>query len=467
MFFARPRPLPGFAPLRLAALLAALPLVGLACAPCGFTVPDGPTPPPAARGGPDAKKAEPAGVVLASYTAADPELPPPTPADAPTLLPAPAPAVHPAAHPAVSRVAILSLDGVLRLADEQNTQISEARLRVDEAVAAAEVACASRLPDCLRDEQFRSTTAPARVWQQRVEYARTRYEVLQDAGNTYVDWVTARHGARIEAELQADEQKLLKKAQALAKDEPSAEALVEMIRTGMSGRDQAITRLRQQAEAAATKLASLLGLDGALLQPADDAAALAGTGEGPAPAALVDADQPAEALAEQAEANGPGARELRGLESAVVKALEKAQRLERMCSLTGSCSVCGRLRIAHLKLDEVHVAQEDQRRKLRAGALEARSAILSGREQMAQAREVIRHARESQRLGNVHLEDKVRRESVSDVEQSIRSLQAGRLGYIQVVSDYDKAEVRLLLLLGLGGDCPPHAPAGPHVAAVP
>ena len=76
-----------------------------------------------------------------------------------------------------------------------------------------------------------------------------------------VDWLTAVRGEAITLELCNYEEKLQKRACAPARDEKSAESLVETLETTMAGRQQSAVRLHQQGEAAAAKLAYLLGSD--------------------------------------------------------------------------------------------------------------------------------------------------------------------------------------------------------------
>ena len=65
----------------------------------------------------------------------------------------------------------------------------------------------------------------------------------------------------------------------------------------------------------------------------------------------------------------------------------------------------------------------------------------------------MRHAAESYRLGNLHLEDMLTSATLNDVLQSIRGLEASHFAYLQAVAAYDKAEVRLVVLLGWMNEC--------------
>ncbi len=358
-----------------------------------------------------------------------PELPPPT-------------AVLPAEVPP-------PLEAVLRLADEKNAQIARARVSVEERQTAEAVAEHSCLPDHLREEIFRRRSAEAHVWEQKVELARVRSEVLQDAGSTYVDWLTARRSEAIVFELEDYEQKLVERARALAKDEKSAQSLVESLEMTLAARKQAVTRLRQQAEAAAAKLAYLLSASDHPPVPGD--AVLV-------PVDLADATRPAEALVQQSLDSGPGVRELAGLQAALEKVIENAHFLQKACHRTGCIVFCGRLKVAQDKVEEARLARDDQAGKLRAGVIEARSAILGGREQIALASDQVRHAAEAYRLANVRLADTLSSTNLGDVQQTIRGLEASHFAYLQAVAAYDKAEVRLLVLLGWMNECRHAAP---------
>jgi hypothetical protein len=360
--------------------------------------------------------------------------------------------VLPDALPAAQEVPV-NLDAVLRLTQENNVQIAEARERLHEALLADEVANTSCVPNFLRKDTFQRQSAEARVWQQRADLARVTNEQLLDAGNTYIDLLTARRGGAIARELEDDMRTVLRRAEALRKDEPSAAVLVESIRGAIESQEQTIARVHQQGDAAATKLAYLLNLHAAVPVPADQTLVVFD---------LVDVSVPVEALLDQALTTGPGVRELQGLRASVQSAVEQARGpLERLDQL-GFPAACARLRWAESKLKQVQLALEDLRGKLTAGVLEAREAILSGREQIRRGTEEIRHARETYRLSNLRFQDQVTGATTNEVMQSIRGLGQAHLGHMSAVSAYDKAQVRLLLLLGQGpggpgGAC--HAPA--------
>src|SRR5581483_1147378 len=97
----------------------------------------------------------------------------------------------------------------------------------------------------------------------------------------------------------------LDRAEKLANIEKGARVEVVRIRAEINGQAQTVRRLDAQAKAASAKLAYLLGLDSCVeLVPTDEQLVAF---------RLADANQPVEALTAQAQANGPGLRELEGI----------------------------------------------------------------------------------------------------------------------------------------------------------
>ena len=88
----------------------------------------------------------------------------------------------------------------------------------------------------------------------------------------------------------------------------------------------------------------------------------------------------------------------------------------------------------------------------------SRSAILSGREQITQGADSIQHAAETYRILNLRLESESLRDSMTKstyntVLASIQQLAQGHASYFSAVRAYNKAQVRLLLLIGTYNDC--------------
>jgi outer membrane protein TolC len=360
---------------------------------------------------------------------------------------------------------VLSLDTVLKLTCERNARILQARERVNESQAAYDAAVSSCVPQLLRKDTFKTAPAEAELWRRRAELQRTQNEVLQDAANTYFDWMTAERGEAVSRDLEKYFAKLLKRAQALVESgEKTAQVLVEAIQSGMDSLRQSIARTHQQTEAAAAKLAYLTA--------SGDGTFIAGAGFGPVD--FVDANAPVAVLARQAQENGPGVRELQGLIAAIQQGINDARCAQYICNRTGAALVCGRLRMAQSELQQAQLALADAQGRLRAGVEEAVSAILSGREQISLATSAIQHGAETYRINNLRLESESPRESMQKntynaVLTSIQQLSQAQTNYLTSVNAYNKAEARLLLLIGTYNDCKPrgHGATNPVTFAAP
>ncbi len=247
--------------------------------------------------------------------------------------------------------------------------------------------------------------------------------------------------------------------------ETPAQVLIEATETALNGRRQFIARTHQQGEAAAAKLAYLMGTSGGMLITNDTLE----------PIDRVDTSTPVEVLVRQAQDNGPGVRELQGLAASIQQGIEQARLAQRICALSDATQVCGgfhmvhapltcgRLQMARSKLQQTQLALVSLHGKLRAGVLESFSAILSGREQFAQAADALKHAAETYRIMDLRItkenaETTMQRNTHNAVLSSIQQLSQAHANYLTAVSNYNKAQARLLLLLGTYNDCPPSNP---------
>jgi outer membrane protein TolC len=353
----------------------------------------------------------------------------------------------------------VTLDSVMTMTEANNAKIAVARERVNERQLILDAACDSCVPDLLRKEDFKRSAAEARYWQARAELASTTTEELQDAANTYIDLLTAQRGVDLARELEGYEKKLLNRAEALVKSkETGADILVQSAQAALASRRQAIAKLRQQADAAAEKLAYLLNLhDGRPVPPNRDWV----------PLDFVDATLPVEALVEQARTNGPTIPELTQVAGAIQAGIDEARLAHRACQL-GCALICARLHAAESKLQQTNLTLDDVRGRLTLGVREAYEAILSGREQVGYLTAEVRHARETYRLANLRLTEGVMGASQAEVAQAVRGVEAAEFNRLQALAALDKAQVRLLLLIGPGpggaGACPaaPTLPDTPH-----
>jgi outer membrane protein TolC len=108
-------------------------------------------------------------------------------------------------------------------------------------------------------------------------------------------------------------------------------------------------------------------------------------------------------------------------------------------------------RLADSRMTQLHLVYQDVRAKLTMGVQEAQQASLSGREEIKLAEDAMQHASEGYTLSNKRLKSNVPGSSPLEVMGYIRALQAAYLNYVGVVSAYNKAQLRLLVLTGAAG----------------
>jgi outer membrane protein TolC len=317
----------------------------------------------------------------------------------------------------------IGLDTVLRLAESQNPQIAVARARLDDAVAESDQAAKKLLHPKKKAE------AEGKVYQQQAELAKVITETLLDAAGTYFDWLAARTGQRIVDEQLQSMDKLLEHAKKLASEEKAAQLEVTRIQGEQAGRKESGAKLRHQAAAAAAKLIYLLGLDPTVeLQPLDQRLA---------PVELINADRPVSELVAQALAQGPGVREMEELLAFV------EQQANRACT-------AGQQQVLQAKIEVVQLSYRELQAKLTLGVQEARETILGGKEEIRYGQEQIDKARDAYEQSNKRLNLNVPGSTHSEVLLSLQALALAQANYLNAVRDYNKAQVRLMILLGRG-----------------
>jgi outer membrane protein TolC len=204
-----------------------------------------------------------------------------------------------------------------------------------------------------------------------------------------------------------------------------------------------------------------------------------------APIDLVDASPPVDELIARAVTNGPGIREMEELLETIHGGIAELEGPKKYLPTLGLNAVEGdfgggpgasmvwgnrfdlgltakwnltefitarqKRQLAQSKLAQAHLSMEDLQAKLTLGVQEARSAILSGQEQVIASGEMVKHASESYRLNNLRLEkgDGM----IGEVVQAVRGLELAHINYLQAIRDYDKAQIRLMLLLGPAAAC--------------
>ncbi len=419
------------------------------------------------------------------------------------------------------KVLPVDLDAVLRLAEEQNAQVGVAREKLAESHAEKDLADLSWLPNIhaglayyrheggiqdepgnlvrsstqalfpgldvgarldLREYTFQTLNAERQVLQQQGELSRITSETLLEAGNAYVDLLAARTSEAILVRSQRYEKKVLEWAEDLFKADRSAEVLVQGVRAQSHVRRQVMQQLRQQGDAAAVKLAYVLGLTPDVqLVPVDTALR---------PIALADATQPTDALVSQALASGPGVAELEQLLGLIQSGIEQASGpgrylpvvevrsvqggfgagpggdlnwddrwdlgLQLRWSLSGLCTARDRQRAAHAKLRQAQLSYDDLKGRLALGVQEAQQTVLAGQEQLRTLAEQVKAACQHHDLQYQRLKERLA--TPSEVMAAIQLLELGHLNALNAIRNHNKAQVRLMVLLGAGGhpaDAPP------------
>ena len=127
--------------------------------------------------------------------------------------------------------------------------------------------------------------------------------------------------------------------------------------------------------------------------------------------------------------------------------------------------ICGRLQMAQSELQQAQWSLYSVQVKLRAGVVDAYTAVVSGREEIEFAYKSIDHAAETYRIMDLHVNeenpgDAMKNKTYDGVLNSIRQLSQADSNYLTAVHNYDKAQIRLLIMLGNFTDCPSPKPAG-------
>ena len=411
----------------------------------------------------------------------------------------------------------VNLDSVFRVAEERNAQIALEREKVNQTQLEAALAAKGWIPKVtaglgyyrheggiqnpdgtlirssfgalypgvdlhsdfdIKEATFQRIDAERKRWQQQGELSKVSNEQLLEAANTYIDLLTAQRGEAVSKELEKYQRDALKRAQATVPE--GGKVLAESVRAGLSGLLATEVKLRQQGDAASAKLAYLLGMDPLCpLVPVDETLA---------PMDLVDATAPTPELVGRALTDGPGVHELQGLLAVIDCGMADLSSPKMLLPTVGVCleegsfgagpdsqihwsnrfdvglqarwnltqllTVRDEKRIAESKRRQVQLSYDDLRGKLTLGVREAREAILSGRQQIEQGSKQIQEASEAYRLSDLRLKQNAPGSSAAEVTQALRGLEEAHFNYINAVAAYNKAEIRLLLLLGPAGvDC--------------
>lgn len=427
------------------------------------------------------------------------------------------PAMLPATVEAAPAPTPVNLDSVFRVAEERNAQIALEREKVNQTQLEAALAAKGWIPKVtaglgyyrheggiqnpdgtlirssfgalypgvdlhsdfdIKEATFQRIDAERKRWQQQGELSKVSNEQLLEAANTYIDLLTAQRGEAVSKELEKYQRDVLKRARATVPE--GGKVLAESVQAELSGLLSTEVKLRQQGDAASAKLAYLLGMDPLCpLVPVDETLA---------PMDLVDATASTPELVGRALTDGPGVHELQGLLAVIDCGMADLSSPKMLLPTVGVCLEEGSFgagpdsqihwsnrfdvglqarwnltqlltardekRIAESKRRQVQLSYDDLRGKLTLGVREAREAILSGRQQIEQGSKQIQEASEAYRLSDLRLKQNAPGSSAAEVTQALRGLEEAHFNYINAVAAYNKAEIRLLLLLGpAGADC--------------
>jgi outer membrane protein TolC len=257
--------------------------------------------------------------------------------------------------PTVPQEVPITLDAVLRIAEQYNPRIGNAREKLNESQLTSEQNCRHWLPDVyagvayyrheggiqdfqgnlvhssygsiypalnlctefdLRERTFRQIDGERQMWQRKAELSQVNNEVLLDAATSYIDLLAARRGEALTRELERYERRLLERSEKLAREFAALDALVEALRSALRQRDYQAAQLHQQGDAASAKLVYLLGLaPGTILVPVDAVFV---------PIELVDSTPSTAELLDVALSQGPGVRELQALVDTIQSGIDQS-----------------------------------------------------------------------------------------------------------------------------------------------
>jgi outer membrane protein TolC len=249
---------------------------------------------------------------------------------------------------------------------------------------------------------------------------------------------------------------------------------VARIQAEVDGQEQTIAKIHAQAAGAQAKLLYLLGLDPATQLVSVDRRLV--------PFDVVDASPPTPMLVNQALTTGPGIQEMEGLLGLIQDSIERSKGASKYLpifelrmaegafgagpgdtmnwdnrwdlgvqarwNLTETVTVRDRQRVARAKIQQAQLAYQDLRGKLTAGVQEARETIVNGREQIADAERQVHNANRAFDLSDLRLREAFQPTSFSESLLAYESLARAQMNYISAISSYDKAELRLMVLLG-------------------
>lgn len=428
--------------------------------------------------------------------------------------PAELPPVDEKVDPKAPKVLPITLDAVLRMAQDQNGQVRIARVRLDEACLQSSLANQRWLPNItvgpsfyrheggIQDFQgnlvrssygslfgglelrgkldwkelvFKKVDAERQVIQRKSELSKLTSEQMLDAAGAYVDVLAAQTAVAIARDGEKHLLDLSGQAQKLADIDPGIRVEFARVEAELGAQKVLIRGFQEKASSARMRLLYLLGLDlDSELAFLDEISMVK----------LVRDTIPPDQLVDQALRNGPGVAELARL-IAVVDQLHKDAHSRspllptlELSAIEGafgagpgaSLSFDNRFdfgvhlrwslndlahrkdqqRLLDMQREQTYLTNQELRAKLTLGVRQAIEESRAGQDQIALAVKHIQSAEESYKLSDSRLRENVRGRSPTEVLLAARSLFAARLSYLNAIRDYDKAQLRLFVLVGSG-----------------
>jgi hypothetical protein len=430
----------------------------------------------------------------------------------PTPIPGQPPAAAPDHEP---KLVPINLDTVLRLAEEQNTQLALGREKVYEAQLHKSLADKAWLPDVyvgvdywrheggivdpatgnlaqpsfgalfggteikstldLRELTYQKVKAESKVWEKRADLSKMTHEKLLETSSAYIDLLTARTAEVLAAEIGADLRELHDRAVQAADAVPTAKAMADALKSALHLHYQSVLKLRLEGDAAAARLAYLLGMDRCTqLVPVD---------EHLVPLDLVDPTVCTDALIDQAIHDGPGVQDLEGLIGTIQYGIDKSHGpgkwlpvfemrmleggfgagpndtmdwanrwdlgLQARWNLTDLLVTSKqKSQLAISSLNQAQLSHDDLQGQLALGVRVSHDSIVNGLAQIQASERAIANARSAYKESKVRMEEQAKDWSYEEVLRQIRGLQTALVTKLQSMSEYDKAQLQLRLLLG-------------------
>ena len=337
-----------------------------------------------------------------------------------------------------------------------------------------------------RDGQFRRLESERQVHQRRGDLTQVASDKLLDAATTYIDLLAARTAEVASWQMEKRLEVLLDQATKLAEVDPGVRIEAIRVESELGAQRLFVRKFREGTRSAASKVLYLIGSD-----PTGEVAIL---DRQLTQIGLVDIQQPLHAMIEQSQRNGPGVQELQKLLTVIESTRAKVGGPGRFLpsleivaaeggfgagpgtnlnwanrfdlgmnfrwNLTDLCNANHHQRLAESKVEQARLGYQDLRAKLTLGVQEAYEVMHSSLEQMEIASKQIQHAEETLRLSEERLKMNIKGRSPGEVLLAHRALFGARMSYLNALRDYDKAQVRLFVLLGAGCEtCRQEVPA--------